>query len=164
MLCYSAIIKSNWDESKPVADNLSKMGLVVDPNKIIGIPKPYEGLGLPAPMDIENHSSKGKKKGNKKKKEQNENPVVKTLEEEAAKEPPKNFNLSPEMSKFAVYMIEKHGDDYEAMQRDKKNIYQLSAGVIKKTIRQFLKIPTNVNSYEKAKELAQKAIEEEMSE
>ena len=50
------------------------------------------------------------------------------------------------------------------MQRDKKNVYQLSAGVIRKTIKQFLKIPTNVASYEKAKEFAEKAIQEEMSE
>lgn len=147
-----------------MADNLSKMGLVVDPNKLIGLPKPYEGLGLPAPMDVEDASDKPKKKKNKKKKEAIDTTVVKSLEEEAAKETSKNYNLSPEMAKFAVYMIEKHGEDYDAMQRDKKNVYQLSAGVIKKTIKQFLKIPSNVNSYEKAKELAQNAIENEMSE
>lgn len=136
------------------------MGLVVDPNKVIGMPKPYEGLGLPDPMDVDSVSSRGKKKKNKKK-EDSDTPVVESLKEAAAKEPPKKFNLSPEMAKFAVYMIEKHGEDYEAMQRDKKNIYQLSGGVIKKTIKQFLKIPSNVNSYNKAKELAEKAIEEE---
>lgn len=166
VIYHSSIIKSNWDESKPVADNLSKMGLVVDPNKIMGLPKPYEGLGLPAPMDIDSEGNlikKSKKRKSKKKKEVVDTSVVQSLKEEAEKEVPKNYNLSPEMAKFAVYMIEKHGEDYEAMQRDKKNIYQLSGGVIKKTIKQFLKIPSNVYSYEKAKEIARKAIEEEMS-
>ena len=59
-------------------------------------------------------------------------------EESDAKKEKKPIKLGTEVSKFVVYMMEKHGDDFDRMQRDKKNVYQYSAGQIKGLIKKFL--------------------------
>src|SRR5437016_3954213 len=100
---------------------MEQMGLVYDPNKIIGLPKQrYKGLGLPDPQemeevnDIDEVLELGKKKKEAKKKTKKH--VVEQLEKEASIQPPKSFKFGPEISKFIVKMIEKHGADFQAMQ------------------------------------------------
>lgn len=142
------------------------MGLVYDPNKIIGLPKPYKGLGLPDPQemeevdvnDIDEILQLGKKKKEEKKKTKKH--VVEQLEKEASIQPPKLFKFGPEVSKFIVKMIEKHGADFQAMQRDSANRYQYSAGQIRSLIKKFMNIPTNRRAYER---VVQNAEQEEMS-
>ena len=48
-------------------------------------------------------------------------------------------------------MIEKYGDDYESMSRDKMNHYQESPGQIRAKIKKFLLIESHRRVYEMAK-------------
>ena len=140
-------MRSQWDDHKTVKQNLQDMGLAYDPNKILSVPSTRNNLGLPSLelMDIDHKPSS--KKGKK---------LVDDLQEDAEKSSKKKkktpIKLGTEVSKFVVYMMEKHGDDFEAMQRDKKNIYQYSAGQIKGLIKKFLSNPINRNAYMRAQE------------
>lgn len=98
-----------------------ELGIADDPNKVIG----------------------RKKKLNKKNKQQTSN-FVRELEEQADKPVKKNFKLSKVMCEELEYYIEKYSDDYQAMARDKKNIYQDSPGQLRYKIRKYLKIHKGV--------------------
>lgn len=91
-------------------------GLVEDPNKVIG----------------------SKRKVIKKKKQDSK--VVQELEKEANKPVKKNFKFSKIMRDDLEYYINKYGDDYQAMARDEKNIYQDSPGQIRQKILKYNKI------------------------
>lgn len=94
------------------------VGLAEDPNKVIGQKK-------------------------KKKLPKNKKPLskfVQDLEVEASKPTKKLFKFSKVMSKELDYYIEKYQDDYEAMARDKKNIYQDSPGQLRYKINKYKKI------------------------
>lgn len=89
------------------------LGIVEDPNKVIG----------------------SKKKVTKQ--------VVKksSLELEAEKNvPKKRFKFSKRMCDELEYYVNKYGDDYQAMARDKKNIYQDSPGQLRYKISKHLKL------------------------
>ncbi|GIY85713.1 nucleolar protein 16 [Caerostris extrusa] len=79
--------------------------------------------------------------------------VITQLEAEANVPPAKTLKLPTEPMKFCVYMIEKYGDDYEAMTRDPKNYYQCTAAQIRKKIKKFKSIPSQWNAYLRAKGL-----------
>jgi Ribosome biogenesis protein Nop16 len=145
---------------------MEQMGLLYDPNKIIGLPKPYKGLGLPDPQEMEEvavNDMDGILQLGKQKKEvktKTKKHVVEQLEAEASIQPPKLFKFGPEISKFIVKMIGKHGADLQAMQRDSANRYQYSAGQIRSLIKKFINIPTNRRAYQR---VVQSAAQEGMS-
>lgn len=92
----------------------------------------YQELGLlPDPNKI-------KKKNSKKKTVTSE--YVKSLEREANRPTKKKFKFGKEMCKELEYYIQKYGDDYQAMARDKKNIYQDSPGQLRYKINKYIKI------------------------
>jgi len=135
---------------------MQKMGLTVDPNKLVPIPTPFETLGMQDPnessdeeMDVTEIPKLNQRLNNKNRKKK----VADELEEDAikqrqeCKEAKKNLKLSTEMSKFVVFMIETHGNDFESMQKDSKNVYQMSSGQIKKLIKKFMSSPINKNAY-----------------
>lgn len=95
-----------------------ELGLAEDPNKIIG---------------------KKKKKQNKKS-QQPSSKFVRELEEQANKPVKKNFKFSKVMCEELEYYINKYSDDYQAMARDKKNVYQDSPGQLRYKIKKYLKI------------------------
>lgn len=65
---------------------------------------------------------------------------VQDLEKEATKPQKKRFKFGKEMCKELEYYINKYGDDYQAMARDKKNIYQDSPGQLRYKIKKYIKI------------------------
>lgn len=92
---------------------LYENGLVADPNKTIG-------------------------KNRREKKYKSK--VVKKLEREANRPVKKRFKFSKVMCEELESYIEQYGDDYEAMARDKKNIYQDSPGQLRYKILKFKKL------------------------
>lgn len=92
------------------------VGLAEDPNKVIGI----------------------KKKNNNKNKTTSK--FVQDLEAEASKPRKKKFKFGKEMCKELEYYVQKYGNDFHAMARDKKNIYQDSPGQFKNKINKYIKI------------------------
>lgn len=92
-----------------------EVGLVEDPNKVIGIKKRYP-------------------------KKQVISEFVQELERKANKPQKKNFKFGKVMCAELEYYINKYEDDYEAMARDKKNIYQDSPGQLRYKIKKYIKI------------------------
>lgn len=168
------IIRNAWDQKKSLKNNMKNMGLSEDPNRLLSEPKFYEKFkNVNKEDDYSNNIAlrlhqmlKQKQSRSNKLKKLNqfdvemidsdnnkEKTVAEKLSEMAEKPRNKNFRFGPDQVKFCIYMIEKYGDDYEGMARDKINYYQESAGQIRAKINKFLKIPTNRNVYEKVKQL-----------
>ena len=132
------------------------MGLVPNVNKMLPIPKSSQIMGLPDPeemteeMDLDEQIAQLGRKKKAKKNEPEKKFVAEALEKQASQQPEKRFKFGPELSKLIVYMMEKHGSDFESMQRDKKNVYQYSAGQIRRLVKKFLDIPVNRRAYERA--------------
>lgn len=114
-----ATAKFIHDNAKKPKQFYNEVGLAEDPNKVIGL---------------------SKKKLKSKRKNQETSEFVKELEAEASKPTKKKFKFGKEMCKELDYYIEKYGQDYQAMARDKKNIYQDSPGQLRYKILKYLKL------------------------
>lgn len=100
-------------KQKPI---YKEVGLAADPNKVIG------------------------KRKRKSKKVKESSDFVKKLKAEASQPQKKLFKFSKVMCEELEYYIEKYKDDYEAMARDKKNIYQDSPGQFRYKINKYKKL------------------------
>lgn len=139
-----------------MGENMLNMGLAPNANKLLPVTKSFENMGLPDPeqmpeeMDLDEQIAQLGKKKKAKKSQPEKKFVAEALEKEASQQTEKRFKFGPELSKLIVYMMEKHGSDFESMARDKKNVYQYSTGHIRKLIKKFLSIPANRRAYERA--------------
>lgn len=68
------------------------------------------------------------------------NDFVAKLEREANKPTKKKFKFSKVMCEELEYYINKYGDDYQSMARDKRNLYQDSPGQLRYKILKYKKI------------------------
>lgn len=59
---------------------------------------------------------------------------------ESSKPQKGRFKFGKTMCEELEYYINKYGDDYQAMARDKKNIYQDSPGQLRYKINKYVKI------------------------
>ncbi|CAK8688872.1 unnamed protein product [Clavelina lepadiformis] len=59
----------------------------------------------------------------------------------------KRFQLPSEDVLFCTHMLEKHNDDYKAMARDKRNMYQLTPKQIRNKIREFKRSKQQYEKY-----------------
>ncbi|KAF7249555.1 Nucleolar protein 16 [Varanus komodoensis] len=116
-------IRHAWDRSKSVAQNLAEMGLAVDPNRAIPIPK-----GIQQVMKMEVDGQEPKKKHVRKPY------VLNELEAEASLPEKKSETLSRDLIDYVQHMIRNHGENYKAMARDEKNYYQDTPKQIKRKI------------------------------
>ncbi|KAI2810598.1 hypothetical protein RDWZM_002470 [Blomia tropicalis] len=174
-------IRESWDGKKSLRKNLTSMGLSHDPNALFKKEQRLaEQKELIGERNVQTNTEKLRQKllNNKKKKQnvktrnqnklindtddrsivQDATTVVDKLEMQASVPRVKAFRFGPDKVKFCAYMIEKYGDDYESMERDKMNYYQESAGQIRSKIRRFLSIPEHRRVYEKAKELVEESL------
>ncbi|XP_042309692.1 nucleolar protein 16 [Sceloporus undulatus] len=112
-------IRHAWDRSKTVAQNLAEMGLAVDPNKAVPIPKVMR-------MEVDGQETKTKivRKPY----------VINELEYEASLPEKKSETLSRDLIDYIQHMIRSHGENYKAMARDEKNYYQDTPKQIKRKI------------------------------
>lgn len=152
-------MKLNWDEKRTTAENMLSMGLVGDVNALLPIPKSYRCMGLPEPDELMPEAepdvmqqllAMGKKKKQSGGKEDKRH-VAASLQDEAQRPQAKNFKFGPQLSKFIVLMIEKHGSDFEKMAMDRANRYQYAAGEIKRMVKRFVATPGLRQAYERAK-------------
>lgn len=125
-------VKEAWDESKSIYQNMKDMGLASDPNVV---------------MD----TSEARKEQPRKKH------VLESLEAEASQPTRSTLRMSGDNVKFCVYMIEKYGEDYEAMSRDSKNYFQETPAQIRQKIATLKKIPEHWNAYLAAKEMCEES-------
>ncbi|UYV83524.1 hypothetical protein LAZ67_23001313 [Cordylochernes scorpioides] len=127
------VIKDEWNDKQTAQQNLFNFGLVHNPN-----------------VEIKQQHEPSKPH------------VAHALEAEAKKPREKRLKLPNGVVRFSVTMIEKYGEDYKAMAKDSKNVYQKTASQIRKDIEKLKKVPVQWNAYLKSKQMALK--EEEMEE
>ena len=78
--------------------------------------------------------------------------VVKRLEAEALEAEANkkaNFRFTGEQVKWITYCLDKHGDDFKAMARDPKNIWQETPKQIRQKVLKFVNIPEQFAVYAK---------------
>lgn len=93
---------------------------MADPNKVIGPKKRGQKKGLEKEVDDK---------------------FLNDLDIQAKQQPSKRkFKFSQRMCDDLEYYIQKYSDDYQAMARDKKNIYQDSPGQLRSKILKHLKL------------------------
>ncbi|XP_011504842.1 PREDICTED: nucleolar protein 16 [Ceratosolen solmsi marchali] len=135
-------IKNAWNLKKSTVSNLSQMGLAYDPNQVLKIPNRRQEMLTAVTTSDENNDSQNVKKGIKRKLY-----VAQNLEEDAKYPRARLFRLPNNEVQFATYMIDKYGEDYKAMVKDRKNYNQYTWHQIKKKIDKFKSIPEQYAEY-----------------
>ncbi|XP_053145823.1 nucleolar protein 16 [Hemicordylus capensis] len=118
-----AQIRHAWDSTRSVSQNLAEMGLAIDPNKAVPIPKTIQRV-----MQMEIDGQEGRRKIVRKPY------VLNELEFEASLPEKKSETLSRDLIDYVQHMIRNHGENYKAMARDEKNYYQDTPKQIKRKI------------------------------
>ncbi|XP_015184125.1 PREDICTED: nucleolar protein 16 [Polistes dominula] len=142
-------IKEEWEITKSTRSNLKEMGLVYDPNKNLKIPNIKQDLlqqvkekfmenGMEVDSDDENEDIK---------KTPAKIHVAQALERDAKAPRERRFRLPNGQVEFITYLLDKYGEDYKAMARDKKNYNQLTWKQIRAKIKTFKGIPEQYNEY-----------------
>lgn len=119
------ILENCWDHKLSHIVNLQKIGLSHDSNVTLRIPTTKELLL--------------KKENVEMPKVEETSEVVKALEE-LAKPVKKMPKQTLDDSKFCQEMIEKYKNNYNAMARDRRNFYQLTANQIRKKVETYHQI------------------------
>nr|CAG4637493.1 EOG090X0IKC [Ceriodaphnia reticulata] len=121
-------IKNNWRSNLSASQNLKVMGLVYDSNKALPVSDKTPRASAPTTPTS----------------------VVAQLEEESKAPRNGTMRMPKEKVKWIEYLLEKHGEDYEAMAMDKKNYYQETAAQLRQKIKQFKKRPAYLVKFMKA--------------
>ena len=143
------LAKNNWDGNKPVKQNLAAMGLAADANQISKIQSTAKQLAKKrkdfssadaADEDVAEAGTSSE--------------VVQQLEAEVASfEAKQTFRFGEEDVRFFVLMLDRHGDDFKAMARDPKNLFQLTPKQLRTKITKFMSIPEQFAPYAKERGL-----------
>ncbi|XP_014616465.1 PREDICTED: nucleolar protein 16 [Polistes canadensis] len=142
-------IKEEWEIYKSTRSNLKEMGLVYDPNETLQIPNVKQELLKEVKEKLMENSMEIDS-------EEEEIDVItippkinvaQALKEEACGTRRRLFQLPHSQVQFITYLLDKYGEDYEAMARDKKNHYQLTWRQIRAKIKTFKGIPEQYNKY-----------------
>lgn len=144
-------IKEAWNPHKSVKKNLRLMGLSSDPNVTFKIPTAKDLL----------KTQPENKQETKKQKQGVKTTVIQGLEAEASAPQPKTLQFSEPEVRYCIYMMEKYGDDYKAMARDRRNYYQDTPKQIKRKINSFKTTPHQYAAYIKLKGEWQLSLENE---
>merc|ERR1719430_2348935 len=133
-------MKEVWDNRKSLKENLATMGVAVDANsvlpkisakkKMIDEMKKLKGIEM-------SEQEEGKEKTD----------VVKKLEEEAKFVAKQTFRFTPTQVQLITYMMDRHGEDWEAMARDPKNHYQETPAKLRGMVTKFISIPEHYAVY-----------------
>nr|CAG4643621.1 EOG090X0IKC [Ilyocryptus agilis] len=118
-------IKNEWKCSLSASQNLKVMGLVYDANKEI-------------PAEPKETIDKAPKPATK---------VVKELQAESTAPRNGTVKLPGQKVRWIEYLLDKYGEDYEAMARDSQNHYQETAAQLRQKIKQFKKRPAYLITY-----------------
>ncbi|KAF6198886.1 hypothetical protein GE061_006909 [Apolygus lucorum] len=133
-------MKGEWDSRKSVKENLRQMGLTSDVNATIKIPtdRPDELMAVESLPDPKKTH------------------VAMELEADAKAPRQKNFCLPNSQVFWLTKLIDKYGEDYQAMSRDRKmNAFQETWKQLRQKIKTFKNIPEQWNAYLEKKEQEQ---------
>ncbi|CAI5439075.1 unnamed protein product [Caenorhabditis angaria] len=140
------IIKYNWDETKTPRENIQDMGIAFDPNEVVKMDSGRKEIIDAVPIEGEDNLEpvKPEKKVTRRPKNQKQaDYIVQRLEEEAKEANDKiagqnrKFRLFHRETELCVYMLARHGDDFQAMTRDPKNLWQYTPKQWAKKIRTY---------------------------
>ncbi|KAJ1347961.1 hypothetical protein KIN20_003156 [Parelaphostrongylus tenuis] len=154
--CRSAvkIIKENWEAGKTPRENLLGMGLAFNPNEAVPVKQqhreiidivPIEGVELAEVRALGTVMEQRRKKEQERKAvltREKALKVVSSLESEAAElqsirdDSVRTVRLPDRDVELLIYLAQRYGDDYKAMARDPKNLFQYTP----KKIRNLMKI------------------------
>jgi len=137
-------IKEMWNDKKSVQQNMADMGICYDPNETIAIPNTKDSLRS---ADVTGDSAKPRSRRRQKNTDAKTTYVVDTLTEKAKKTKPKPKRLPKEVMFWVTYMLDKYGEDYEAMSRDPKNYYQDSPAQMRQKVIRLKNIPEQWAEY-----------------
>ncbi|KAF8381124.1 nol-16 [Pristionchus pacificus] len=150
-------LSTAWNHKKTVKENMSAMGLAYDPNTVTPMvatkTKKVAEVEMVDVSEISKINAEQKKKFKKKGKKSEPSEldvkasnVVSELEKAAEQEAKdqkvgREFRLQERDIEFCVYMYEKHKDDYKAMSRDPRNLWQETPKQLEKKIRIYKNSP-----------------------
>jgi len=147
-------IQKEWDAKQSAKSNLESIGLAYDINKIMKPPSTKEQLKKLATGGEEKEDVIMKEVAEVEAKTK----VARDLEAEASAateeaKKRKALRLSQPEIRYCIYMIEKYGEDYEKMARDRKNVFQDTPAQIRRKLDTFKSIPIQYNAYLRSKGL-----------
>lgn len=142
-------MKELWDPTDSVKNNMMKMGVAFDANKAMShqgtkailIARAKKCADFPD-EPIEENSIQSE--------------VIKRLEDEAAEAEANlkpTFRFTREQCRWITYCLDKHGDDFKAMAKDAKNIWQETPKQIRQKVLKFISIPEQFTPYAKERGL-----------
>ncbi|KAL3276205.1 hypothetical protein HHI36_020923 [Cryptolaemus montrouzieri] len=146
------VVSDEWEKHKSTQRNLMEMGLSYDPNQTVKI----------------THVKKNKPISSKIKKDfewtvEEEIPVeeipcskkivAQKLLEDAKAPRVKMLRLPGSVVEWVTYLMDKYGNDYKSMARDKKNCNQETWKQIRQKIKLFKSIPEHYSEYLKSRPL-----------
>nr|XP_022904110.1 nucleolar protein 16 [Onthophagus taurus] len=147
-------IKNAWDNKKSIQTNLKEMGLSYDPNVTLGVPNFKKTLKSQIVVEEGDWIEEEIKESVVPSKQY----VVEKIIEDAKAPREKLFRLPKGQVEYVTYFMDKYGDDYKAMARDKKNYYQDTWKQIRAKIKRFVSIPEQYGAYLKSKGLSEDEI------
>ena len=140
------VMKELWNPKESIKTNLESMGVAFDANKVLDKKSTkqqfIEKIQDQNPNEIPPQEIASKKSSE----------VVKRLEAEALEAEANkkaNFRFTGEQVKWITYCLDKHGDDFKAMARDPKNIWQETPKQIRQKVLKFVSIPEQFAVYAK---------------
>ena len=140
------VMKELWNPKESIKTNLESMGVAFDANKVLDKKSTkqqfIEKIQDQNPNNIPPQEITSKKSSE----------VVKRLEAEALEAEANkkaNFRFTGEQVKWITYCLDKHGDDFKAMARDPKNIWQETPKQIRQKVLKFVNIPEQFAVYAK---------------
>ncbi|TRY77060.1 hypothetical protein TCAL_10220 [Tigriopus californicus] len=160
------VIKAHWDARKPLKQNLSAMGLAYDANQVMSWPSTKRQMVERAqgrlthfnPAIHESHppaetEAEAELEASTPS-DQDDTPVVRALKAQVAQVPVRqSFRFTSEEVRWITQMMDKHGDDFKAMARDPKNIWQCTPKQIRQKVVKFIHIPEQFAPFAKARGL-----------
>ena len=150
-------MKELWNPKESIKNNLESMGVAFDANQVIqtkSIKQKFIEKAKNLPEE---------KKISKPEKDSQKSEVVKRLEAEVAKHEENKvskFRFTKEQVKWITYCIDKHGDDFKAMAKDPKNIWQETPKQIKQKVLKFISIPEQFTVFAKERGMLDEQMDE----
>ncbi|EDO47617.1 predicted protein [Nematostella vectensis] len=127
----NSTLSKRWDHSKTLKQNFQELGLVSDVNVALPIQKKKKREDDNEKMEVEKSPTD----------------VVQEFETLAANEVKKERRIAPGEAHFVWKLIQKHGEDYKAMSKDKDNYYQHTPKQLKRKCEAFLRSSQDFSEY-----------------
>lgn len=136
-------IRAAYDVKKKPAKNIREMGLVYDVNRAIPIPNVKQQM-----KDMEMIFS-GQKVNSRPRQTRSapKQHVVEKLEKDANEFAGTRFRMARSMVRIVTAMMDRHGFNYQAMAKDRKNYEQETWRQFRTKVRRFLLIPEQCTPY-----------------